>query len=268
MTLVPATSSVRLRQIALPIEHGGWGLLATPLVLGLWVAPSPAGGWLAVAAFAAFLARQPLRIALADRQRGTRYPRTAWAERLAAGFIALGVAGLVLAWLTSAHGFLLPLIVAAPLAVVQFAYDLRHQGRALVAEVCGATSLGSIAAAITMAAGWPTGPALVLWMLLSVQAIGAILYVSARLRLARGVSAPRSPAWLAHALALALAVAVASAGHAPWLAVVAFAVLSVRAVAGLWPPHEGTRTTVVGFQEVGASLLTVVCLALGYRLGW
>jgi hypothetical protein len=134
--------------------------------------------------------------------------------------------------------------------------------------VSGATSLGSLAAAMAMAAGWPPAPSAVLWALLSVQAVGAILYVSARLRLARGAPAPRAPAWLAHAAALVLSVALAAAGNAPWLAVAAFLVLTARAVVGLWPPHEGTRTTVVGFQEVGASLLLVACLALGYHLDW
>lgn len=261
-------SSVRLRPIALPVEHGGWGLLATPVVLGLAVAPSAAGASLGVAALGAFLARQPLRIAIGDWQRGKRYPRTAWAWRLALGFTALALAGVGFAWLATPHRFWLPLVVAAPLALVQFVYDLRNDGRAFVAEVCGAASLGSLAAAIVLASGWPPGPALVLWGLLALQAAGAILYVSARLRLARGTPASRGPAWLAHAVALALATTLALFGHAPWLAVSAFVLLTMRAVVGLWPPHEGTRTTVVGFQEVGASLLTVVCLALGYRLGW
>jgi len=260
--------AVRLRPIALPVEHGGWGLLATPILLGLAVAPSAAGAWLAVAALGAFLTRQPLRLALGDWQRGKRYPRTMWAWRLAVAFAALVVAGVALAGCATPHAFWLPLIVAAPLAVVQFAYDLRNDGRAFVAEVCGATSLGSLAAAMAMAAGWSLVASAVLWALLSIQAVAAILYVSARLRLARGTSAHRGPAWLAHALALALAVALSASGHAPWLAAVAFAGLALRSVVGLWPPHEGTRTTVVGFQEVGASLLLVVCLALGYHLDW
>lgn len=264
----PPTSSVRLRAIALPVEHGGWGLLATPILLGLVVAPSASGAWLALAAIGAFLTRQPLRLALGDWQRGKWYPRTAWAWRLALAFAALALAGAGLAWLTTTHMFWLPLVVAAPLAMVQFACDLRGDSRAFVAEVSGASALGSLAAAMAMAAGWPLAPSAVLWALLSVQAVGAILYVSARLRLARGVSAPRAPAWLANAAALAVAVVLAAIGGAPWMGVIAFLVLTARAVVGLWPPHEGTRTTVVGFQEVGASLLLVACLALGYHLDW
>jgi hypothetical protein len=57
------------RAIALPDEHGGWGLTAEPVLLGLLVAPSWAGAALAVAAFLAFLVRTPLKLVLVDRWR-------------------------------------------------------------------------------------------------------------------------------------------------------------------------------------------------------
>ena len=40
---------VRLRSIALPTEHGGWGFTLEPILLGLLVAPTWAGFGLAVA---------------------------------------------------------------------------------------------------------------------------------------------------------------------------------------------------------------------------
>jgi hypothetical protein len=70
---------VRLRPIALPVEHGGWAFLGAPILLGLWVAPSITGVWLGLAALGAFLSRQPLKLTLGDRRRGKRYPRTMWA---------------------------------------------------------------------------------------------------------------------------------------------------------------------------------------------
>jgi regulator of cell morphogenesis and NO signaling len=59
--LVPALSppapAIRLRSIALPVEHGGWGLLGEPLVVvGLAIAPS--------------LARDPLKLAAGGRVHG------------------------------------------------------------------------------------------------------------------------------------------------------------------------------------------------------
>ncbi len=72
---VGRVARVRLRSVALPVEHGGWGLLLEPIALGLLVAPSLAGFCLSVAAAGAFLARHPLKLVMADRQRRRRLPR-------------------------------------------------------------------------------------------------------------------------------------------------------------------------------------------------
>ena len=85
----PAT--VPWRAVALPVEHGGWGFLVEPLVLGLVLAPSAAGACLALAAAAGFLARHPLRLWLLDRRKHVRYPRTALAERVFAGYALVGL---------------------------------------------------------------------------------------------------------------------------------------------------------------------------------
>ena len=45
------------RSVAIPSEHGGWGLTLEPVLLGLVVAWSGAGVALGVAAFTAFLVR-------------------------------------------------------------------------------------------------------------------------------------------------------------------------------------------------------------------
>ena len=71
-----------LRSVAVPTEHGGWGLTAEPVVLGLAVAPSIAGACLGAAAILAFLARTPLRIVLVDRHRNRDLGRTALARRV------------------------------------------------------------------------------------------------------------------------------------------------------------------------------------------
>src|SRR6476661_3892164 len=58
---------VRVGQIALPSEHGGWGLLFEPLVAGLAIAPSVGGLCIAVMTVGAFLTRQPLKMLVIDR---------------------------------------------------------------------------------------------------------------------------------------------------------------------------------------------------------
>src|SRR5690606_8314064 len=61
------------RAVALPAEHGGWSFWLEPILLGLLLAPTIAGLWLALASFGVFLSRQPFKIAWADRQRGRRF---------------------------------------------------------------------------------------------------------------------------------------------------------------------------------------------------
>src|SRR5688572_5798902 len=80
-----------LRAVALPIEHGGWGLLAEPILLGLMVAPSAGGVAIATAALFGFLWRHPARIAIADVRRGVRYPRTSAAIVVASAYAALAL---------------------------------------------------------------------------------------------------------------------------------------------------------------------------------
>jgi hypothetical protein len=244
-----ARTGVRLRPIALPMEHGGWSFLGAPVLLGLLVAPTPAGFWLSLAALGAFLTRQPLKLALGDWRRGKRFPRTAWAERFALLYGAIALGAFTAAWLTAAHPFWLPLTLAAPLAAVQLFYDLRKQSRATVAELSGAAAISSVAAAIAMAAGRPPGPALLLWLLLALQAIPAILYVATRLRLARGERARRGPALGAHGLALGVVGGLAWAGPVSWLVVGVFALLTLRAALGMVPRSLRTPTPLVGCKS-------------------
>ncbi len=256
-----------MRPIALPTEHGGWGMLGAPILLGLWVAPSPAGVWLGLSALGAFLTRQPLKLALADWRRGKRSLRTVWAERFGLLYGALTLLAFLVAWNVSAHPFWAPLLVAAPLAIIQFRFDLLKQSRALTAELCGAAALSVLTSSIAQAGGWAIGPALLLALLLALQAVTAIVYVGARLRLARGAPARRAPIHLLHLAALGTVSGLAWFDLTPWLSVAAFALLALRAWLGLLPRSLKTPTPLVGVQELGFSLLTVAAIAIGGQLG-
>jgi hypothetical protein len=259
----PTRVGVRLRPIALPVEHGGWSMLGAPIVLGLLVAPSAAGFWLSLAALGAFLTRQPLKLALGDRRRGKRFPRTVWAERFALLYGAIALGAFAAAWFTTAHPFWLPLLLAAPLAALQLSYDMRKQSRAPLAEYSGAAAISAVTAAIAMADGWAAGPALLLWLLLAIQSIPAIIYVATRLRLARSEAARREPALAAHLLALCVVSGLAWAGLIPWPLGGVFTLLLLRAGVGMLPRSLHTPTPLVGMQELGWSLLTVIVIALG-----
>lgn len=223
---------------------------------------------LALAAFSAFLVHQPFKVAIKDRLKGRRPPRTVWAERFAIGYgLAAGVLLLVVAF-NSDRAFLMPMLLALPFLMMQVYYDARNQSRELLPEVCGALALGGIAPSITILGGWTVGAAMVLWLLLACRSVPSILYVRARLKLEHGNPVSSYPSLLAHSAALVIALILAIGNAAPWLAVVVCGLLLVRSVAGLSVYRKPRPAKQIGMMEMGYGLMTVVLIGLGYGRGW
>lgn len=258
---------VSWRAVALPVEHGGWGLLGEPILVGLCLAPSRAGLGIAIAALAAFLARHPLKLALADWRRGSRYARTSVALRFVLVYALLAVAGLAMAGPAPRMTWI-ALLAAAPLGAVQLAYDARLKGRGLVPEILGGVALGSVAAAIMIAGGWSAAFAFAAWALLALKAACSVLYVRARLRIDRGLKPAFYPPLASHLGALVVAATLVAIDRAPLLSLFAFAVLTARAAYGLSRYHRVVRPRVVGFQELAFGLGFAFLLILGTRAGW
>jgi hypothetical protein len=258
---VPAVLS--WRSLALPNEHGGWGLLIEPALLGLVLAPSVAGAGVALAALLAFLARHPLRLALSDRLRGRSYPRTALAARIAVAYLAgAAVAFAVAVWRAPLLAFA-PLVAAAPLGLVQLVYDARLRSRELLPELLGGVALGAPAPMILLASGWPLLAALSLWGVLAARVLGSVLYVRARLRLARGTPASVFPVLAVHALGLVALSVPAFFGFVTWMAPLSLVLLLGRAAWGLRRGAPAQPPRVIGFQEMGWGALTVALLVAG-----
>lgn len=249
---------MRLRLVALPVEHGGWGLLGAPLLLGLMLKFSMAGGFLGVAALAFFLTRHPLRLAISDLRRRKVFPRTRWAAGFAFVYASVGVGALVLAERTAVDAFWQPLIFFVALGCVQFVHDMNGKGRSFLAEASGAIALSAFSAAICLAGG--TSP-LIAWLAmasLSLHAIGAIEYVAARLKLERNVQVTPWPAMSIYAWIVAACILATIVLHLTWWLATAFAILLVRSIWGLSPYRKSARPAIVGIQEVLYSLLVVL----------
>jgi hypothetical protein len=260
-----------LKAVALPAEHGGWGLTAEPALLGLVVAPSVAGAALAAAALVAFTARTPLKAALVDRWRGRRLARTALAERVAAAELAVLVVLLAVAFATAGGSFWVPLAVAAPLVAIELWFDVRSRGRRLVPELAGSIGIASVAAAIVLAAGeggaHGSGPRLAvgLWTVVAARAVASLPFV--RVQLARAKGRPHrvvlSDAAQVAGLGLG-AVAVALDGRlvVGLVALIVVAAVDVAAVRRPPPPAVvlGIRQTVAGLAVVAATAAGVIAL--------
>ncbi|HYK00330.1 MAG TPA: YwiC-like family protein [Thermoanaerobaculia bacterium] len=256
MTIVPLPSRiVSLRPLALPAEHGGWGFLFEPMLLGLLVAPSWSGTLIGTAALFGFLARHPLKLALQDAMRGRSYPRTAYCRAIAAAYLAGAALSLTAAVMMSGVRVLIPLGLVTPLALTQVLYDAHRRERELLPELSGAAAMASIAAAVAMAGGMRIVPAFGLAGIIVARTLPSILYVRAMLG--------RMPAWPAIALhAIAIACVALYAG--PY-AVAAMGVLLLRAMWGL--SHEAPRAKTIGWREIVFGTMTVVLAAVGYWLG-
>lgn len=245
----------RLKPLLIPVEHGGWGLIGAPILLGLVVSPSARGAIIAVAALLLFLSRQPLKIAAKDILRKKRYPRTSWAGGFALAEIGLGVILLAVAY---SPQLLLPLTALALLSAAQFGLETFGKGRAILPELVGSAAAAVFATLITLAGG--TEPRLA-WLLagaLTVHAWLAVVYVTRRLNhhestLAVGLSA---------GTALILATLVWSRNGMGWHVVPAFAILAGRALWGVSKLQTKRRAQIVGIQEVCYTLLLVVALIL------
>lgn len=256
-TLASSVSRPRpaLRPLALPTEHGGWGFLFEPIVLGLAVAPSRGGLLVALAFLFGFLCRQPLRLALQDAMRGRAYPRTRWCWMFFAAYALCALASLALAVLVAGWAVVIPIGLVAPLGITQILYDANNRGRALLPELGGAAAMSSSAAAIAIASGMRVVPALVLSAIIVARAIPAIVYVRTLLTRAHGKEAASWPALALHALAIAIV-----ALFAKPLVVFAMIVLFARAAWHLARPVPPAKK--IGWTEVGFGTITVALAAL------
>src|SRR5947209_6845016 len=125
----------KVSSIALPNEHGSWGILFEPLVLGIAVAPSAASPFVALLYIGAFLSRQPLKWYFADLKAKRERPQTAAARMFAFAYLSIAAIGFfgTLAFVGVLP--LLPLILTAPLGAITLWFDVSGKSRRVAPEV-------------------------------------------------------------------------------------------------------------------------------------
>jgi hypothetical protein len=257
-----AKNGVRIKTIALPAEHGGWGLLFEPIVLGLLLAPSIAGLCLALSAVGLFLARHPLTLLVLSRRRPSA--RTSIAKQFAIFYLSVAGLTFISAVAFAQYSFALPLLMAAPMALVQVAHDWKGRRRVLLPEISGAVAILSLAPAIALADGWSNATAFALWAIMVARAVPAILYVRAALARLHGRPSTSAPMLFAHGVSIVAVVWLARAGLAPRLVIVVMIVLLVRAAIGfVFAGRRKVAAKQLGFSEVAFGALTVFAVMLG-----
>ena len=254
------------RAVAVPNEHGGWGLTIEPVLLGLLLAFSWSGVAVGAAAFLAFLVRTPLKLALGDRRRKRSLGRTALAGRIAFVELVLIVSFASAAILAAGWAWLLPVVVAVPLVAVELWYDVRSRSRRLLPELCGTVGITSVAAAIVLAGHGATELAVAAWLILAGRGLASVPFVRTQIfRLRRGQTAlGATDAFQVVGAVVALgAVAIEPSVVAGAISVVVLALAQMvwlrRPVAP--PKVTGIRQMIFGFAVVGITALSAAILA-------
>ena len=248
-----------LRPLALPTEHGGWGFLFEPLVLGLAVAPSWGGALVALAAVCTFLSRQPLKLAMQDALRRKSYPRTQWCRLFAGVYLAGAGVFIAAALAVSGWNLALPFAAVAPLAIVTVVFDARNHSRSALPEYFGSIAMASTAAAIPLAAGRSIAFAIAPMALIVTRGLPSIVYVRTLLTRAHGRTASSWKAIAAHVAALGVAFSIGST-----IAGLISAALLGRAAYGLTHPVPPAKT--LGWREIAWGTATVITFAVALRM--
>lgn len=262
-TTTAATRST-VRSVAMPTEHGGWGLTLEPGLLGLLVAPSIAGVCLALAAMVAFTARTPAKIALIDLRRGRRLERTRLAMGVAAAEVAV-LAGLIVAAVFSTESsFWTPLLIAGPLIAVEASFEIRSRGRRLVPELAGAVGVCAVAAMIVLADGASTGLAAGCSLVLAGRVITSIPHVRGQISRIHNRAVDATLMTVADVAAVLIAAAAIVADQR--LIAGALAVAGVISIQRFAAHRPVPRPTVLGIRQMAMGFAVVLIAALGVHL--
>lgn len=255
------------RTVAVPTEHGGWGLTLEPVLLGLLVAFSWAGVVAGVAAFIAFLVRTPLKLVLVDRRRQRLLERTRLARRVA--FVELATLTALATTIVALAGWrwLIPVALALPLVGIELWFDIRSRSRRLVPEIAGSVGIAGVVAVIAVLGDASNDLAVALWLVLAGRAFMSIPFIRTQIaRLHRSAAKPHDRVAASRATTTALqgaGIIVATLGAAiEWSVIVGTIAVGILAIVHVtWmrrptiPPAKvlGIWQMVLGFAVVAAT---------------
>jgi len=238
----------------LPAEHGSWFMLGFPLVLGMLLRPTLAGGMLALAALAVFMARPSLRRVLS----GQKDPRQRRAGALL-GVWALGLGSLALALV--GPRFLIPRAFTAPLVALALRADVARAVRSLPVELIAQGAFAGLAATLLVAGGASYAQGALAWLFATLVGGANLAHVRRLLGHAHGLETAelRRRKVAVHLLHLGLlgASALLLARSLPGQVWTAWtALLYLRAIL----PYQPIPARTLGWREGGLSVVGLLLL--------
>jgi hypothetical protein len=245
-------------RVFIPQEHGSWSLAFEPIFFGLLVAPTAAGGVLALCATAAFFMRRPLKSFLKHQDRASAFALTL----LSLG-VSIGLAEMIL--LGDFHA-LWPLLPALPLGLLYLHWDRKNENRAAAAELTGISLFALIPAAMATLSGQSMLFALSLTTLMLARSAPAVLTVRTWLRQRKGQQVQLAPAVLTTLAFIMIVLGFALLGSVPIIAVgfITFSSVRLYLLSPQCPQWPARR---VGLCEAifGVIYLSAVATAFHYQ---
>lgn len=259
------SANTSFRSLVVPREHGSWSLALEPVALGLLVAPTRAGVWLALAVIAGFFTRRPLKLTWTlEAGDERRQPALRWMLL----FAGLALGALAVAGQFSSGRALWPLLLAAPFGAAFLWFDLRNAMREAEAELAGCLAFAVVPAAFATLAGWRSEPALALAALMCARSVPTVLTVRLYLRLAKGRPSSLLPALASAAAVFALSIGLFALHLIPAAAVGLVGLLTARTTFLLSPFAPAWSARQVGLTEAIVGLVYLAGLALTYQGQW
>lgn len=259
-------SEVRLKGIALPIEHGSWGFLFEPLLAGLLIAPSFAAIWNSLLIIGAFLMRQPLKVWLTDLKAQKKLPQTAAAIKFTFIYGIIFLVGLTGSLYFVKLNSFLPFLLISPLVIYQIYCDASRQSRNLLPEITGAIAISSSIAVIALADNRTFISSFALWLIFIARLISSIIYVRNRLRLEKGKEYSFITNFLTNLMAVLFIGYLTFVGLSSILTLLMFLILFGRSIWGLSPYRKKVKAMKIGIWEVIYGTLTALSVVFGYYL--
>lgn len=251
----------------LPREHGAYGQLALPLTSAVAMSsPSWASLALGVGFVAAFLAHEPLLVALGQRGGRAKREHGARATRRGIALAALSVLGLGLGARLGGSDVRAAMLLPAALALALAPFVLSRRERSLPGELLAAAALSATALPLARAGGASLASSLVVVAVWAVGYSVATLVIRGVLAASRGDPGARLPL-RAMAPAMTLLAGVPMASLHPLTRVFSLGVVPLCALslALAFRPPSARSIRSVGWGTIAASLVTLIVLVLLLR---
>ncbi len=247
-----------LRQILLPVEHGSWGLTLEPLALGLIVAFSLQGLYLAIASFFFFLAHQPVRIFL-----GKNENRKLTAFGIALVYIAISLFCLFKSFAYGNTANFFPFLTALLLMFAFLVSEIFLSRNDFLNRLIAPVAIDLIAMSLVLLGGMSFYKSTVFFLIISARSVQSSFYIHEQLKKIKKKNFRSAYVHLTGLIYLAFAIYFAVQKYSPFLTVVSILILIVRAWWGL-TTNKKLTVKQSGILEFVYGILFVTFVALGY----